>query len=318
MGGFVQGGLSGRVGGRVSGYDEHPRLPGDLGEGGQFVVLREGIGRRRRRKLDAIARERGRGGRQPDDEVVGPRLELHVLFIDHRAVAQHAQRGRGGRRALGGDLQPERLPLADARRGGHVADDDLVGGGRARQVDGVDRYARRGGQPGGLGRVARRRRAVAQHHDAPGGVGRQEGQAQPQRLGQIGVEAAGLRGEGGQVVGRVEAAQRLLDQGVGPEEDDPGAVVRPHRADSLAHERLGRRGALAAHRVGAVDQKDHSQIIHRPRQLRPGQAQDEQGQDEQSQDQPHPAGARPRPWPAASRPRRPDPPGHQRQRREQQ
>jgi hypothetical protein len=112
------------------------------------------------------------------------------------------------------------------------------------------------------------------------------------------VEAAGLRGEGGQVVGRVEAAQRLLDQGVGPEEDDPGAVVRPHRGDGLADERLGRRGALAAHRVGGIDQEDHGQIIHRPHQLRPGQAQDEQGQDEQPQDQPHPAGTRPRPWPA--------------------
>ena len=197
------------------------------------------------------------------------------------------------------------------------APDAIIGPVTAANRDEAIEQMRRLGA-GGLGRVARRRRAVAEHDNAPGGVGRQEGQAQPQRLGQIGVKAAGLRGEGGQVVGRVEAAQRLLDQGVGPEEDDPGAVVRPHRADSLAHERLGRRGALAAHRVGAVDQKDHSQIIHRPRQLRPGQAQDEQGQDGQPQDQPHPAGARPRPWPAASRPCRPDPPGHQRQRHEQQ
>ncbi len=142
--------------------------------------------------MDAVAGEAGRGGRQPDDEVVAPRLELHLFFVDDHAVAQDAQGGRGGRGALGGDLQSERLPLADAGRGGHVAHDDLIGRGRARQVDSINGHATGGGQPGGLGRVARRRCAVAEHHDAPGGVAGQQGQTQPQRLGQVGVQPAGL------------------------------------------------------------------------------------------------------------------------------
>ena len=97
---------------------------------------------------------------------------------------------------------------------------------------------------------------------------RKKSQAQPDSLGNIGVQWLRNGGDWGQFR---QTAHRPIDEGISSKYDDRGLVIRTHLLNGLADKHFGILKLFLANGIRGVDKKNHRQIISRSYQLGPGQ-----------------------------------------------